>query len=300
MSVSQRLLIYSKEQLEPVSRLLLSFLTALYIEVALASKFGFEPKLGSIVIPALSVFFLLVYYRVSDEFKDFETDKKFFPNRPIPSGRLFLTDLKWLLYLFAGLGLVLNLICRDGLVEFIVALVFTVAMGKWFFMEKLISKNRLLAFITHAPVGYLLYWYQIQYLLRVHDVSLSTGNALSVITFIVVPGFTWEILRKTYLAKDEMVGYQTYSSMLGFKKSLNFGSFWVFVTLINNFIMVIAFPVLVPIKLILLVLNLILFFIIEIHARKPLMPNLKRLVEIYMALHLLIPLVTLLRAVYGK
>lgn len=299
MAIHDRLIIYSKEQLEPGSRLLLGSVTAFFIEILLSIKFGFKASFVGLVVPSLSVFFLLVYYRVSDEFKDFETDKKFFPDRPIPSGRLFLTDLKWLLILFASLGLILNLLLPYALKEFMAALIFTYAMGKWFFIEKTISKNRLYAFFTHGPVGYFLYWYQIKYLSAAHGIELSLAEMISLITFIVIPGFTWEVLRKTYLPKDEMPGYQIYSTMLGFRGSLLFGSVWVIITLLNNFFLVSQFPALVPLKFNLLMLNMILLAIILIHAFKPLMPNLKKIAEGYMALHLLLPLAQILRVYYG-
>jgi len=290
MTFSERIKVYCKEQLEPGSRLFLSVIVTFFIYLLIKLQYNISGFDGHFLVPAFSTFFLLLYYRISDEFKDAKTDEKFFPDRPIPSGRLFLSDLKIMLVVVSLCGLVLNLIFPVALKEYIIAFIFVVAMGKWFFMEKLISNNRLIAFFTHAPVGYFLYWYAEVYILNIHNVNWSQPEQLSVIAFIVLPGISWEILRKTFLPPDEMPGYQTYSSLLGFKGSLLFAFCWVVITLLNNFILISLFEPLQGLAIPLFLLNLVLMLVILSHAIKPRLKNLKPLAEIYMALHLLLPL----------
>lgn len=294
MSFFERIKCYCKEQLEPVSRFFLSMVVTLFIYLLVLLDSEKKTFHISTIVPALSTFFLLLYYRISDEFKDVKTDEKFFPDRPIPSGRVFLTDLKILLIAVSIPGLVLNLIYPYAIYEYIAAFIFTVAMGKWFFMEKIISSNRLLAFFTHAPVGLFLYWYATEWIVHNENVFWSIPERLSVIGFIVMPGLTWEILRKTYRPEDEMPGYQIYSTMLGFRGALAFASFWVIITLLNNFLLIRLFEPLDGLELVLLLINLFLLIIIATHGIRPMLRNLKPVAEIYMALHLLIPLVTLL------
>jgi 4-hydroxybenzoate polyprenyltransferase len=246
------------------------------------------------IIPALSTFLLLIYYRISDEFKDYETDKKFFPDRPIPSGRLFLSDLKYMLITVSIAGLALNIIFPQAIYEYIAAFLFTVAMGKWFFMEKIISKNRMLAFFTHAPVGLFLYWYNIMWLLNFENVQWSVQAKLCLIGFIVLPGLTWEILRKTYLPQDEMPGYQIYSTMLGFTGSLVFASLWIVLTILNNSLLIMLFEPLRGLGLPLLLINVGLLIAVISHAIKPKLKNLKPIAEVYMGLHLLLPMAVLI------
>ena len=290
MSFLNRIETYCREQLEPTSRLFLSLVVNLFIFLMIKQDYNLSSFNWNFLVPAFSTFFLLLYYRISDEFKDIKTDEKFFPDRPIPSGRLFLSDLKIMLVVVSLLGIGLNIIFPSALFEFSVAFLFTVAMGKWFFMEKLISGNRLIAFFTHAPVGLVLYWYSELYLLNVHGVHWSLPEKLSVIAFIVLPGLSWEILRKTYLPQDEMPGYQIYSTMLGFQGSLAFAALWVVLTLLNNYVLVSLFSSLEGLSLPLLIINLFLLLAIVLHGLKPRLKNLKPIAEIYMAIHLLLPL----------
>ena len=290
MTFLKRIKTYCQEQLEPGSRLFLSLIVNLFIYLLLKLDHELQDFKWDFLIPSFSTFFLLLYYRVSDEFKDIKTDEKFFPDRPIPSGRLFLSDLRIMLVVVSVLGLLLNLIFPQGIISYLMAYVFTVAMGKWFFMEKLISNNRLIAFITHAPVGFFLYWYSEDYLLNSYHLLWSIPEKLTVIAFIVLPGFSWEILRKTYLPEDEMPGYQIYSTMLGFKGSLVFASFFVLLTLLNNFLLISLFAPLEGLQIPLLIINVLLLLIILLHGTKPRLKNLKSLAEIYMAFHLLLPL----------
>lgn len=298
MSFLKRIEAYAKEQLEPVSRLFLSVIVCLFIYLVIKLDFVLPGFSWQFLVPAFSTFFLLLYYRISDEFKDVKTDEKFFPDRPIPSGRLFLSDLRILLVVVSILGYAINLIYPAARAEYVVAFLFTVAMGKWFFMEKLISSNRMIAFFTHAPVGIFLYWYAETYLLNYYNLNWETSEKMSLIGFIVLPGITWELLRKTYLPQDEMPGYQIYSTIMGFRGSLLFASLWVVITIINNFILTSLFQSLAVMTYPLLVINLLLLVAIASHAYKPRMKNLKPVAEAYMALHLLIPLGTLIYEAY--
>lgn len=300
MTFYQRIKCYCKEQLEPGPRLFLSLIVCLFIYLVIKLDHNLIGFNLNFLIPAFSTFLLLIYYRISDEFKDFKTDQKFFPDRPIPSGRLFLSDLKIMLIAVSILSISINLIYPSALKEFIFAFIFTVAMGKWFFMEKLISNNRLIAFFTHAPVGFFLYWYAEVYLLKVHGVSWSLPEMTTVIAFIVLPGLSWEVLRKTYLPEDEMPGYQIYSTMLGFRGSLLFASFWVILTLLNNLIMISLFEAMDIMMYPLLIINLALLLVIFFHGWQPKLKNLKPVAEIYMALHLLLPLAAVTFKAWGK
>lgn len=300
MTFFERIKCYCKEQLEPGSRLFLSVIVTLFIYLVIKIDHQLAGFNWYFLIPAFSTFLLLIYYRISDEFKDFKTDQKFFPDRPIPSGRLFLSDLKIMLVIVSLVSLGINFLYPSALKEFIFAFLFTVAMGKWFFMEKLISGNRLIAFFTHAPVGILLYWYAEVFLLNVHGVSWSLPEMMTLISFIVLPGLSWEILRKTYLPEDEMPGYQIYSTMLGFRGSLLFAAFWVVLTLLNNLIMISLFEAMDLLMYPLLLINFSLLVIILLHSWRPKLKNLKPVAELYMGLHLLLPLAVIIYKAWGK
>jgi hypothetical protein len=290
VSYFKRISYYSKEQLHPGSRLFLSFIIAWFTQMLIASNVSLLESRYFLTITTLSPFFLLLYYRISDEFKDYETDKKYFPWRPIPSGRVKLQDLTFLLISLSVLGLLINLLNPFALKEFFMAWIFTVLMGKWFFLKKWIANNRLLAFVTHAPVGFLLYWYVIKFAEEFFHATLSFSHTLTLIGFFVLPGLTWEILRKTFLAKDEMPGYQTYSAMLGFKGSLLTALLFITLTAFNDVFLVLYFPKLAPMLWPLMVFNLFLFFAVSWQIFKPWVDNLRVATEVYMAFHLLVPL----------
>ncbi len=293
MTFLQRIRCYCQEQLEPGPRLFVSIVVGLLIELLVRRQQGLHGFGFLFLVPSLGTFFLLLYYRISDEFKDRHTDAEFFPERPLPSGRLKLEDLTVLLILVSVLGGLVNLISPFAWVEYTLAFTFTALMGKWFFMEKVISRNRLLAFVTHAPVGIFLYWYAVTYLLRGYGIDWEFSHKMSLIGFIVLPGLSWEVLRKTYLPEDERPGYQVYSSILGLRGALLFAGMLVLITLINNFFLTAHFASLVPLNGPLLVVNLGLIIVIASHAMKPRMKNLKPVAEIYMALHLFLPLLHL-------
>ncbi len=300
MSFFKRILCYCKEQLEPGSRLLLSILIGLFVFLLIYLEHDFISFEWHFLVPSLGTFSLLIYYRISDEFKDIKTDQRFFPDRPIPSGRLFLNDLRMMLLTTAVFGFALNVIYSSALKEFLAAFIFTILMGKWFFMEKIISKNRLLAFATHGPVGIFLYWYLEAYLLNMYALSWSLEQKLSLVAFIILPGFSWEVLRKSYLPQDEIEGYQIYSTMLGFRGALSFASFWVILTIINNYILIKSFSSLRGMEIPLLIVNVLLLVAIFIQGMKPWIKNLKPISEFYMGFHLLLPLGFLIFKVWNK
>ncbi len=293
MTFYQRIRCYCQEQLEPGPRLFVSLVVGLLIELLVRQEKGLPGFGVKFLAPSFGTFFLLLYYRISDEFKDRHTDAQFFPDRPLPSGRLKLEYLTVLLICVSVFGGLVNILSPYAWAEYSLAFGFTVLMGKWFFLEKLLSQNRLLAFLTHAPVGFFLYWYAVTYLLRSYGVDWAFTQTISLIGFIVLPGLSWEVLRKTYLPEDERPGYQVYSTMLGFRGALLFAGLLVLGTLLNNLFLVVQFVSLASLSGLLLSVNLGLISVIAAHAVRPRMRNLKPIAELYMALHLLLPLLFL-------
>ena len=213
----KRWIIYFDEMVHPGSRLLLS----LFLHLALwaFAHFQFEVSFdwGKLTVGTLTLWMLLVYYRVCDEFKDADTDEAYFPERPVPSGRVKLKDLEILQYCLHALMFLLNAIYFENYIFFLSAWMFDFLMGRWFFVPRLISKNRLMAFITHSPIGWFCAFYLLGLYLPFTDV-LSTQSLLY-ITYLNFPALTWEIARKMRSPDKEQQGYQTYSSLLGLKGS---------------------------------------------------------------------------------
>jgi 4-hydroxybenzoate polyprenyltransferase len=174
------------------------------------------------VISSTTLLLSLLFYRVSDEFKDEETDKEFFPDRPFPSGKVKRQDLIFLLY-FSAIGmLAINLFALSSLLYGIGLIAFCLLMGKWFFMEKYIADNRLMAFLTHSPVSIVMHLYVAAVFCLNNGILLYNKQNLLLILILSLPGFNWEVFRKTFTS--ERVGYQTYSSLLGYKRALALGN----------------------------------------------------------------------------
>ena len=90
----KRLYIYYKERYPLLARLLLGMIVFGEIYFIILLNYGvLDFRLGmQEVTGAYTVFAFLLWLRVADDLKDFETDKKLFPYRPLASGRLSLTS----------------------------------------------------------------------------------------------------------------------------------------------------------------------------------------------------------------
>ncbi len=212
-----RWLIYLNEVFLPGSRTLVSLVLVVGIQCLYQAMLGRAPlTLTWDTVPAVfTLVLILLYYRVQDEFKDAETDRKFFPNRPVPSGRVGFNDLKWLMWTTFVLLFAINLVWSLVIVEFFVLFVFALLMHRWFFLESYLSSNRLLAFATHAPISLIGNYFVVAVYANRFDAPLFTRASLAVAVWFALPSLAWEIARKTRAPSEEVPGYQTYSAMIG-------------------------------------------------------------------------------------
>src|SRR4029453_5562647 len=134
----RRWLLYLNEVFLPVSRTLVSLILVVGIQWLYQAMLGRAPLLLTWdVVPAvLTLVLILLYYRVQDEFKDAETDRKFFPHRPVPSGRVSVHDLTVLMWTTFVVLIVMNVAWGLVIVPFAVLFVFALFMHKWFFLER--------------------------------------------------------------------------------------------------------------------------------------------------------------------
>lgn len=161
---------------------------------------------------ALTLCFFSLLIRVMDEFKDFEDDKKNYPNRPLPSGRVKKSDLILLGWTCVGLSLVLSLWDRGVLLMAVAVLGFSFLMLKWFFFEAPIRRSLPLALATHHPIVLL----HFGYVLAAHQAtghSLTTFQMVSILPLVAMMT-NWEFCRKIRAPKDE-TAYTTYSKIWG-------------------------------------------------------------------------------------
>ncbi|MDF1665360.1 MAG: UbiA family prenyltransferase [Planctomycetota bacterium] len=173
---------------------------------------------GSSSLGALTILFILLFLRVCDELKDFEADKELFPDRAVAKGEVLKSDL-WLLF---GLCLVLLPLFNfalglDVLPVFIAVYLYALAMYKWFFLKDLISKNLILAVLTHNPIVPLLSYYIFCIAERDGVLVFSSSDWQLLVPLILGfwgPSLAWEVSRKIRAAEQE-TEYVTYSKILG-------------------------------------------------------------------------------------
>lgn len=173
---------------------------------------------GASALGALTILFVLLFLRVCDELKDFEADKDLFPDRAVAKGEVLKSDL-WLLFgLCLGVMPLLNLALGWSVFPvFIAVYLYALAMYKWFFLKELISKNLILAVLTHNPIVPLLSYYILCMAQRDGVLAFDAQNWGQILPLILGfwgPSLAWEVSRKIRAAEQE-TDYVTYSKILG-------------------------------------------------------------------------------------
>lgn len=235
----KRLHIYFKERYPIIPRIILGLIVFLeiYFIVLLnngVTKFniGIQEFVG-----AFTVFAFLLWLRIADDLKDYETDKRLFKDRPLPSGRVKKKDIMIICVLVELVALILNIIFMNNILFFIILYVYGYLMSKWFFQKSKIQPSLPLALITHNPVQMFVNLYIISFTCikySIQGVSLTTAMALFTLYF---PALIWEVSRKIRAPKDEN-DYTTYSKLFGYKKATRFVLIITIVDIITNIILV--------------------------------------------------------------
>lgn len=209
-----RIWIYLWETFKIPSRVLLTLTNVLVVQLfVMKSLDTFTFILGSSML-----FFSLLYYRTCDEFKDEKTDKIFFPKRPLPSGRVLKSDLR-LLQILCGLIMIgITIVQSEARLFAIILILDCLLMQFYFFAPKLMEKNRLIAFATHAPYAFVVNFYLLALHADIAKTQIFTLENIALVSVLSLPGFHWEIIRKTFVR--ERPGYQTYSSLLGYQGAI--------------------------------------------------------------------------------
>lgn len=235
----KRLRIYFRERYPLLARLLLGGIVFLEIHFIILLNYGITDfRLGiQELIGTYTVFAFLLWLRIADDLKDFETDKRLFPDRPLPSGRVYKRDVVIICAIVEFVAVILNLIFMNNFLFFCILYGYGYLMSKWFFRKKKIQPSLPLALITHNPVQMFVNVYIISFTVIKYDlppVSLFTVMALWTLYF---PALIWEVSRKIKAPKDENE-YTTYSKLFGYKKSTRFVMILTLVDIVTNMILV--------------------------------------------------------------
>lgn len=207
-----RLLIYFREMF-PVSNFAGTLLTAVTIQLIALRLSGLPVQFSMmLILPAVALTCFSLLIRVMDEFKDYEDDLKNFPGRPLPSGRVYKSDLHVLGWVTVVTALFFSCISLITLKAALIVLFYSFLMLKWFFIEKTIRKSLPLALLTHHPVVFLHFGYLL-ISIGAWNASFNLKEGLLVMPLLLI--FTnWELSRKIRMSNEE-TAYTTYSKIWG-------------------------------------------------------------------------------------
>lgn len=239
----KRLCIYFKERYPIFQRLLVGLIvfTEIYFIILLNNGVTWDniwPKLGiQEFVGAWTVFAFLMWLRVADDLKDYETDKKLFKDRPLPSGRVKIKDVMIACTIVQAVTVALNIIFMNNIVFFVILYIYGYLMSKWFFQRAKIQPSLPLALITHNPVQAIVNLYIVSFTVIKYDLpAITLINILALFT-LYFPALIWEISRKIKAPKEEN-DYTTYSKLFGYKKATRFVLIMTLVDIVTNFILV--------------------------------------------------------------
>ena len=235
----KRLYIYYKERFPFFERLILGWIVfaEIYFIVLLnqgLTKFhiGIQEIIGG-----YTVFAFLLWLRVADDLKDYETDLKLFPDRPLPSGRTKKSDIIISCAIIEAIALILNYIFMNNINVFLVLYGYGYLMSKWFFQKAKIQPCLPLALITHNPVQMIVNLYIISFTVIKYNLNFINLTTIMTLFTLYFPALIWEVSRKIKNPRCEN-DYTTYSKLFGYKRATRFVLIVTIMDIITNFILV--------------------------------------------------------------
>lgn len=235
----KRLHIYFKEMYPIIPRLFLGFIVfgEIYFLILLnygISQFNFSCQE---LIGGFTVFAFLMWLRIADDFKDYETDKILFKERPLPSERVYKKELIIVCSVVQGIAVILNLIFMNNFLFFLILYAYGFLMSKWFFHKSKIQPCLPLALVTHNPVQLFVNIYIISFTCIKYELHPFTHITFLMMMTLYFPALIWEISRKIKAPSQEN-DYTTYSKLFGHKKSTRFVLILTQVDITTNIILV--------------------------------------------------------------
>ena len=235
----KRLFVYYHERYPIFLRLLLGVIVfcEIYFIILLnqgVTKFniGYQEIIGG-----FTIFSFLLWLRVADDLKDYETDMKLFPDRPLQRGATTKKDIFISCLIIEIITIALNLIFMPNKIFFIVLYVYGYLMSKWFFQRAKIQPSLPLALITHNPVQMIVNLYIISFTVIKYNLDFINLTTIMTLFTLYFPALIWEVSRKIKAPKDEN-DYTTYSKLFGYKKATRFVLIMTILDIITNFILV--------------------------------------------------------------
>ena len=174
-------------------------------QTAVAPSFDVVWRAGAVVL------LVFLHLRLMDEHKDYAADAAAYPDRCLSRGVVTLP----LLFRLGVVAVVLEAVLAVSLsieaaVAWVVCLIFTLLMRFEFGVGAWLNRRLLLYAITHNPVVALLAFFLWTVAGGAHDRLLALY-----IGIVSVGSLAFEIGRKIRLPEEEIVGVDSYSSVLG-------------------------------------------------------------------------------------
>ncbi len=235
----KRLQIYFREMYPLLPRLLLALIVffGIYFIILLnagitAFRISYQEIIGS-----FTVFSFLMFLRIADDFKDYESDKELFPDRALPSGKVRKTDLKIVLVITLGVTFFLNLFFMNNFWFFLFLFIYGLLMSVWFFARAKIQPSLPLALITHNPIQMVMNIYVISFTVIKYDLVWYRLYVFLAAFTLYFPALIWEIGRKIR-APEEETAYTTYSKLFGVKRAVRFIAILTLLDIVTNILLV--------------------------------------------------------------
>lgn len=180
---------------------------------------GVAPNPKAIAVAVGASFLLFLQLRIADEHKDFEADRRFRPERPVPRGLVRLRELRWVAFAAAIAQAALAAALDPALLAQLALVWGWMALMTFeFFAPAALKARPALYMASHLAIVPLIAFFCIA------CGASGTGSAGigqpplalgAFLTLALVNGAAMEIARKCWAPEDERPGVETYSRLWG-------------------------------------------------------------------------------------
>lgn len=164
-----------------------------------------------------NIFAILLLLRLMDELKDKDVDQQLFPERPLPSGRVFESDIWLSIGAIVALYMVPNLRALWLAASALVVLLYSLCMFKRFFAPDLLKSSLPITLVTHTPIVPLIWLQGFVTVAELSGISPWDLRWRWILLFVAMAWLSiiaWEVSRKIR-SREEENEYVTYSRLFG-------------------------------------------------------------------------------------
>jgi heme O synthase-like polyprenyltransferase len=217
---------YSKERFPLQQFVPLSLLFVLVMGVLIQNNtLGSGISYYTFIWPFLALFLFLFRLRLFDEFKDYDHDLKYYPNRPVARGFIKLSELFSVILVISFFEIIIGFSnLYTSLILFMVTFLYSLLMFKEFFCAAWLKKHFTMYILSHEILVIPLFFYTYS-LFGLDWAELSNSFIWILTIFLGGQLFLLEITRK-FRSKDMEIGSKdTYTAQYGIRGA----SFLVFI-----------------------------------------------------------------------